>query len=173
MVASTPDGSLAVTVLLKCGWAIAAAAVSSVSVTVAVMALVIAWPPVPPAESIAATQPRWWPQAGQALLAAKYIYRIDRKRRSPSFLKQEAADALHADRQRQARDRGRPRRHAAALGAPRRARPQGPQVRLRHRAMRRVHGASQRCGRALVHPSHLDRSGQDGDDDRGALGGRL
>src|ERR1700704_4579478 len=47
MVASTPDGSLAVTVLLKCGWAIAAAAVSSVSVTVAVMGLFIALPPVP------------------------------------------------------------------------------------------------------------------------------
>src|ERR1700694_2153103 len=53
MVASTPDGSLAVTVLLKCGWAIAAAAVSSVSVTDAVMAFVIALPPVPRSESIA------------------------------------------------------------------------------------------------------------------------
>src|SRR6266545_4257540 len=70
MVASTPDGSLAVTVLLKCGWAIAAVAVSSVSVTVAVMALVIACPPVPPAESIAATQPRWWPQAGEPWVRA-------------------------------------------------------------------------------------------------------
>src|SRR6476620_302001 len=39
MVASTPDGSFAVTVLLKCGWAIATAAVSSVSVTDAVRAL--------------------------------------------------------------------------------------------------------------------------------------
>src|SRR4249919_2706426 len=39
MVASTPDGSFAMTVLLKCGWAIAAAAASSVSATDAVKAL--------------------------------------------------------------------------------------------------------------------------------------
>src|ERR1700704_2876123 len=39
MVASTPDGSFAVTVLLKCGWAIATAAVSSVALTDAVRTL--------------------------------------------------------------------------------------------------------------------------------------
>src|SRR5207237_134107 len=98
-----PDGSLAVTVLLKCGWAIAAAAVSSVKVTVAVMALVMAYPPVPPfpCRSLA-----------RAKIAGCEIYDIGSVGSDhPHFLKHEAADALHADRQRQARDRGRPRRH--------------------------------------------------------------
>src|SRR2546425_8788418 len=55
-----------------------------------------------------------------------------------------------ADRQR-AFARGRRRaRNAAALGAARRARPEGPQVRLRHRAVRSVHGACERRAGALV-----------------------
>ena len=49
-------------------------------------------------------------------------------------------------------DGRRPGGHAAALGAARRARSQGHEVRLRHRAVRRVHGPRQRHGRRA--PAH-------------------
>ena len=42
------------------------------------------------------------------------------------------------------------RRHAASLGAARRARPERQQVRLRRRALRRLHRASRRQSRALL-----------------------
>src|SRR2546428_525874 len=62
----------------------------------------------------------------------------------------------------------RPARHAAALGDPRDARPHRDQVRMRHGALRRLHGPPGRGGRALMcHPS-LGGRRQAGDHDRGA-----
>ena len=43
-----------------------------------------------------------------------------------------------------------PDRDAAALGAPRHAGPEGHQVRLRHRPVRRLHGAARRRARPVV-----------------------
>ena len=63
------------------------------------------------------------------------------------------AGGLHEgdlDGQRQAQGGRRPRRHAPALGASRRPEPQGHQVRLRRRAVRRLHRAPRRRARALL-----------------------
>ena len=65
-------------------------------------------------------------------------------------------------------------RHAAALGAPRHPRPQGHEVRVRRRPVRRLHGPPRRRARALL-PDCRSSAAADADDhhDRRALGRRL
>ena len=58
-------------------------------------------------------------------------------------------DRVERERQRPVRRRA--RGHAAPVGAPRRARDDRHQVRLRHRPVRRLHRASRRRADALVH----------------------
>ena len=67
--------------------------------------------------------------------------------------------ALHPERERKTDVRRRPRRHAAAVGAARRPQPQGHEVRLRHRPVRRLHGASARPGRAVVPDARVGGEG--------------
>ena len=61
----------------------------------------------------------------------------------PYFLRVNAY-GFHSDRQREDHDGRCPGRHAAAVGAPRRPQSQGHQIRLRHRPVRRLHGARRR-----------------------------
>src|SRR2546427_10539222 len=69
--------------------------------------------------------------------------------------------------------RGRRRaRNAAAVGAARRARREGPQVRLRHRAVRGVHGACERRAGALVLLSRFRGGGETRPDPRRPRAGR-
>ena len=58
------------------------------------------------------------------------------------------------------------------VGAARRARPDRHQVRLRPGALRRLHGAPQRPGRALLRDARSPRGGRERGDDRGAVAGR-
>ena len=87
---------------------------------------------------------------------------------------QRRAHDVHVQGQRQVHD-GRCRaRHAAALGAARRAGPQGHEVRLRHRPVRRVHRAPQRRRRPRSCSSPIStRRGRRGHDDRRAVARRL
>ena len=78
----------------------------------------------------------------------------------------------HRSCQSRSRSTASPRRstspgHAAALGAARRARPQGHQVRLRHRAVRRVHRAHRTaCATRSCRPPVSDRRRTPSHDDR-------
>ena len=69
-----------------------------------------------------------------------------------------ASDGFHDHGQRREADRRCRRRHAAAVGAARRPRPEGHQVRLRRRPVRRLHGASRRRAGALLPDAGLQRS---------------
>ena len=61
----------------------------------------------------------------------------------------------------------------AAVGVARRAQPEGHEVRLRHRAVRRLHGAPARRAGAVVPDAGVRRGGGADQDDRRALGRRL
>src|SRR6266540_1427935 len=65
---------------------------------------------------------------------------------------------LYAHGQRASLHRLRRRRHAAALGAARQHRPHGHEVRMRHRAVRRLHRPPERRGHALLRDT--DRRGR-------------
>ena len=70
-------------------------------------------------------------------------------------------------RQRQEGQRRRRCRHAAAVGPARRAQAHRHQVRLRHRAVRRLHGAPRRPAAPLVRDADLVRAGRRDRHDRG------
>ena len=79
---------------------------------------------------------------------------------------------LHTDRERQAGKRRRPGRYAPFVGTSRHFEPEGHQIRLRHRRLRRLHGSPRRQADAGLPDPDFCGGGRVDHHDRGPVGRR-